>query len=231
MPENERLVADARKRFNEMPEDVLKAMRANADLGRRFYVPQLGAIFPGLSESHFGYGPRNELDGGLSFREIRALLLVHNEVRGLTALFDYGGESEVVVRQVLGLEPNDYPGEVLRGMADFVQNMGFVAGIRDMIAREERKPEGSTMEQKNRRIWWNLFEHRIVDDHLHLGVSSSRGLVGMLRERERVGMGTAPNRVEMMQWEDYALGAELAAQLYLADLGLDPESNQRDGET
>ena len=220
MPKNEQLVADARNRFKEMPEDIFKEMSAVADRNGRFYVPHRRATDWGLADSLFGFEPRNELDGGLSFREIRALLLVHNEVRELTAMFDYGGGSEVAVRQVLGLESNDYPGEVLRGMADFVQNMGFVAGIRDMIAREEGRPEGSTMEQKNRRIWWARFEQKIVDDHLHLGVSVSRRLVEMLRERAIVNT-IYTNDVETMRLKSYALGVELAAQLYLADLDLD----------
>lgn len=219
MPKNEQLVADARNRFKKMPEDIFKAMSAVADKNGRFYVPHRRATDWGLADSLFGYEPRNELDGGLSFREIRALLLVHNEVRELTAL---GGRSEVVVRQVLGLESDDYPGEVLRGMADFVQNMGFVAGVRDMIAREEGRPEGTTIEQKNRRLWWARFEQKIVDDHLHLGVSVSRRLVEMLKERAIVST-VYTNDVETKMLEGYALGVELAAQLYLTDLDLDPD--------
>lgn len=221
MPKNEQLVADAQNRFKQMPEDILEAMRANADLGRRFYVPQYRATDPNLSESHFGYVPRNELDGWLSFREIRALLLVHNEVRELKTLFGYGFGSVALVRQVLGLEFNDHSSasEVLRGMADFVQNMGFVAGIRDMVVREERKPKGTTITENNRRLWWERFEPKIVNDHLHLGVSVSRGLAAMLREHACM---ESMNYVEMKLVEDYALGAELASQLYLADLGLDP---------
>ncbi len=215
---NEKLIGDARERFAQMPKDIFRALEAVVAKGGKIYAPHGHAGALGTYESNFSFEPRGDLGGRLCLSEITGLLMVHNEARLLQQAFNRGGEEAAKVWEVLGLQPGDWPSETIKGMADFVQNMGYVAGIRERVVRKEERPLGTTVKDKNLRFWWDHFSGRVVDDGFLLGVAVSRELVKVLQE---LASRTVIDDERMKRWGDYSLGVEYAAALYLEILAGD----------
>lgn len=220
---NEQLITHARENFGAMSIEVLWALKVVADKGRPVYGPAGRANDPNCfdQDSWFLLEPRNQLDGRLYFKEMKALLMVHAEVGVLSEVLDYGENGAFDPREVLGLT-DEQPGEVLRGMADFVQNLGFVAGARERLNRKEKEPWGTTTVEGSIRIWNQRFKEKIEADGPILGVEVAGELVKMFGEAHQ---RRAVDEATLKIWEDYCLGLELAAQLYLDSLGLGSASN------
>jgi len=214
MIRNELLVADAKVRFSNFPEDTLRSLKAICKKGHLVYGPKVSADYYGLQESVYSLEPKSEMDGPFSLVEITALLLIHNEVRQLVSMFA-GGKDDRELRKLLGVSDRDIPGEVLSGMSDFVKNMSFAATIRKMVANMTPRPGGTTNKDRNIQYWYDCFASKIIGDGFLLGVGVTNKMVEVvkgLRSRRVI------NDEGIDRWASYSHGADLAGCLYLAAL-------------
>jgi hypothetical protein len=148
----------------------------------------------------------------MSPSELRALLTVHNETRVLAEAYRSDSRAIEGLRTLLGLYGDDLPKEVLEGMADFAQNLARVAGIRERLAREEKRPEGKKEGQRELRYWWDHFVEPIEDDGFFLGQAVATMLVKAIDE---LSSRSVVNDEGIRRWASRTKGARLAAALYL----------------
>lgn len=220
MKRNEILIKDANLHFSDMPADTYIALRGIAARRGKIYGPHQKAT--GIyAESTFSLEPRSDLEGRLDFSEITALLLVHNETRALAAQFAKGGPEQVFVRELLAITDDDWPSEVIEGMANFVHFFGYVAGIRERVVAEKGRPTGSMVAEKNLKYWWDHFAERIVDDGFLLGCCVCRELIEVVDDLANRNIQYEETGV---RGKSQRKGAELAAMLYLNVLGFDREN-------
>lgn len=202
---NHLLITDARERMKTYPKNVLPTLRAIEARNGKIYLPFDHAGTWDLEKSVFGLVPAEKMDGRVSMCEAVAMLCVHNEVRSLTQLW---GKDDFGVRTLLKLEAEDRVSEVLTGMIYFSESMKYVAKIREMVV-ENGMPEGvSSGEVDTLKFWWNNFAQVIVDDGFFLGTAVAYRMIEVMRGLE--------------MRDEYTLGVELAAQLYLDVLTDDP---------
>lgn len=204
--------ADAKRRFKaaDLRRELDAISRSPREL--MFYGPHQRATVFEADETRYAIEPTGLLDGTLSMTELRAILVVHNEVRVLAKMSHerFSGIGEV--REILGLSGDELPFEVLEGMADFVRDLSRVAYIREKLALDEPRPTGTQMQDKNIQFWWDHFVGPIEEDGSFLGQAVAAELVEVIK-------GLASRNVVdnegIIRWVNRGRGAELAAALYL----------------
>lgn len=216
MKNKEILIRDAEAHFASLPADIFIALRNIGAKNGKIYGPHQRATGPD-AETTFSLEPRSELEGRLTLSEITALLLIHNETRMLAIQFHKGGAEQSFVREILSITDDDWPSEVIEGMAGFVHLFVYVAGVRDRKAMGNGKPTGTTVREKNLRYWWDHFAGLIGEDGI-LETPICQQLVEVVGEMASRNVFGEDAEIRA---QSQRKGAELAAMLYLNVLGLD----------
>ena len=154
------------------------------------------------------------MDGTLGILEIKAVLMIHNQVRELIALL-VGGENEIKVREVLGISNDAIPNEILAGMADFIWNVSCIAKVREIVIASTVLPGGARVYERALRRWCDRFAQKVIDDGFRIGARVVRELVVVTEELRTRNVVTDE---EIIKWSNYSCGVRLASELYLSVL-------------
>lgn len=197
---NESLLADAKVRFGE--SGLKQRFEKMLTGGREFYGPQ-GRATDEAVEIIFGEMPRSELGGRLMEKELRAVLIVHNEVRVLWKKISKGSALDLTqIREKVGLSEDELLPEIVVGMAEFIYDLGLVSAVREM----------STTKEQEIQYWRVRFSQLIDDDEGFLGRSVTLKLVDVVKS---LLSRNVYDYEKISRWYDRCRGVELAAELYL----------------
>jgi len=230
---NERLFEDTKARMAELEEVFYSISGEKPKVP--LYAPHELATDWMRGSSNMAIEPAERgLQGRLSSGELMALLIVHQEVKSLTRRLEFDNQGQFSVCCLLGLEEDSLMTiEVLNGMAEFLRNLSYAAGIRERVIREEERPadvmvlvgyknlakDQEVKEWRKLAYLWNRFGEAVVEDRFLLGQAVCLEATNMVVENTRWG------GVEMSR----KVGAEMAASLYLALLASGPEEFVKKG--
>lgn len=212
---NELLKEDAKRRYSEIPKDTFRAIEAAYSKGHPIYAPKERADSLAITDSAVSFEPRGVFDGPLRPTELRAVLFVHNEIRGLVRMAIYEDNMSGAGLMLGGVEDHFMIVERLRGMADFVRNISKVAKIREILFAGKVQPGRSRDVGRIVSFWHKSFSQVLEEDGFLLG----DGVIDRLVEIT-LGIDSLAviNDREMLRWSHYALGVKLAGDLYLEAL-------------